>query len=128
MRVRTIYIIGTVVTVVSLVVGTVCGMTSHDWATGADVSLIYMGVLATAWSVLYGIRSAWRSSAVGRAVLTQSVILAAVLIQGAVSQWIDHDYPWRHEIRFALYSLGAVSFVAMLRSLWREQQRDRRQR
>lgn len=123
MRVRWIYLGGATITAGVLAGGTAAGFTAQDWAVSADVSLIYMGVLAAAWAALYGFRSAWYRSHIGRAVLAQSVILAAVICQGAVSQWVSHEYPGRHQIRFALYSLGAIAFVSMLISLWREQQR-----
>jgi hypothetical protein len=49
-----------------------------------------------------------------------------VLDQIALSLWWDLDYPFRQQIRFAIYTLGAVAYLPMLVSLLREQSRDRR--
>lgn len=123
MRVRTMYAIGTTAVAAALAVGAGAGVGTGHWAVAADGCLAVMAVLAAAWAMLYGVGSAWQSSSLGRAVLAQAIIMAAVLAQGAVSQWVSTDYPGRHEIRFTMYALGAVAYATMLRSLWREQRR-----
>lgn len=99
-----------------------------DYGLAADVSLIYIAILTAAFAALYGCRSRWWTNRIGKIYLAKSVILALVLIQAVVSVWWQDDYPGRHIIRFIIYSLGAVTYVPMLLSLWREQNRDRQRR
>lgn len=97
-----------------------------DFRLAANVSLIYVAVFTTTFAVLYGFRSRWWSNRIGRIFLVNSVVLPLVIAQIVLSTWWDADYPGRQQIRFVIYSLGAVVYVPMLVSLWREQQRDRR--
>lgn len=98
------------------------------YGTAADVALLCIGVLAVAFAALYGCRSRWWTNRIGKVYLAKSLILALVLVQAVVSVWWQDDYPGRQIIRFIIYSLGAVVYVPMLASLWREQQRDRKGR
>lgn len=99
-----------------------------DYEIAANVSLIYIAALAVAFAALYGCRSKWWTNRIGKVYLTKSLILALVLVQAVVSVWWSDDYPGRQVIRFVIYSLGAVVYVPMLVSLWREQTRDRKRR
>lgn len=99
-----------------------------DYEIAANVSLIYIAVLTISFTVLYGWRSRWWTNRIGKVYLAKSIILALVLIQAAMSVWWQDDYPGRQIIRFVIYSLGAVAYVPMLVSLWREQNRDRQRR
>lgn len=85
-------------------------------------------MLAVLFAALYAGRSRWWTNRIGKIYLAKSLILALVLMQAVVSVWWQDDYPGRQVIRFIIYSLGAVTYVPMLWSLWREQQRDRRGR
>lgn len=96
-----------------------------DYRVAANISLIYVASLTTVFVLLYGIRSNWRSNRIGKTLFAKSVVLPLVLWQIVVSVWWDIDYPFRHQIRFVIYVLGAVAYVTMLVSLWREQQHDR---
>lgn len=98
------------------------------YGTAADVALLCIGVLAVAFAALYACRSRWWANRIGKVYLAKSLILALVLVQAVVSVWWQDDYPGRQIIRFIIYSLGAVVYVPMLASLWREQQRDRKGR
>lgn len=98
---------------------------SIDYRLGANLSLIFEAVLVTTFTVLYAARSLWRSNRIGKIFFTKSVVLAAVLWQIVASQWWDDDYPLRQQIRYIIYTLGALVYIPMLISLWREQQRDR---
>lgn len=99
-----------------------------DYRIAANVSLIYIAALTIGFAVLYGARSRWWTNRIGKIYLVKSLILALVLIQAAISVWWHMDYPGRDIIRFIIYSLGAVAYVPMLVSLWREQNRDRQRR
>lgn len=96
-----------------------------DHRLGANLSLIFAAVFVTAFTLLYGLRSRPGSNRIGRVFLVKSVVLAAVLWQIVASQWWDDDYPLRQQIRYTIYTLGAIVYIPMLISLWREQQRDR---
>ena len=97
-----------------------------DYSVAADVSLIYIAILSAAFAVRYAGWSKWWTNRIGKVYLAKSVILALVLVQAMVSVWWQSDYPGRQIIRFIIYSMGAVVYVPMLVTLWREQRRDRR--
>lgn len=99
-----------------------------DYALNADIALVLVGVLAVAFAIRYAGWSKWWTNRIGKIYLAKSLILALVLVQAVVSVWWQDDYPGRQIIRFIIYSLGAVVYVPMLASLWREQQRDRKGR
>lgn len=96
-----------------------------DYRLAANVSLIYIALLVTVFTVLYGVRSRWRSNYLGRAFLIKGILLAAVLWQASAAVWIDTDYPGRQLFRFIIYTGGAVAYLVMLIILWREQRKDR---
>ena len=118
---RSIYATGSAVVVFVLVVGTLVGFTADDWRVSANMSLLYITVLATLWSVLYAVRSAWQTSAVGRILLVQSVLMSAVMWQATVNIWWDPDYPGHDHVRFVVYTMGALSCMVVLRTLSRAQ-------
>lgn len=118
---RSIYATGSAVVVFVLVIGTLVGFTADDWRVSANMSLLYITVLTTLWSVLYAVRSAWQTSAVGRILLVQSVLMSAVMWEATVSIWWDPDYPGRDHVRFVVYTMGALSCTVMLRTLSRVQ-------
>jgi hypothetical protein len=97
-----------------------------DYRLAANISLTYIAILVTAFTVLYGLRSRWDSNLIGKAFFTKCCFLSLVLWQASASSWLGSDYPHRDHIRFVIYSFGAVAYLPMLVSLWREQQRDRR--
>lgn len=99
-----------------------------DYRLGANISLVLAAAFVTGFTVLYGLRSLWRSNRIGKIFFTKSVVLAAVLWQIVLASWWDTDYPWRQQIRYVIYTLGAIVYIPMMVSLWREQQRDRRGR
>ncbi len=96
-----------------------------DYRVDANISLIYLAALVTIFTALYGIRSRWQKNRVGRVFLVKSVVLAAVLWQIVLSTWWDTEYPFRQEVRFIIYTVGAWCYVPMLIQLWREQRGDR---
>ncbi|MCV7208430.1 hypothetical protein H7J75_07150 [Mycolicibacterium canariasense] len=94
----------------------------------ANVFLLIATVLVNAFTLLYGTRSRWKSNRIGPIYLIKCIALSAFLVQASVSVWIDvdDDYPLRQIIRFTIYAATALVYVPMLITLWREQQRDRR--
>ena len=99
-----------------------------DYALAANIALLYMSILVTVFTVLYGLRSRWGANPIGRTFFTKCIFMSLVLWQATVSVWTNSDYPHRDVIRFAVYSAGVVTYIPMLVSLWREQHRDRTQR
>jgi hypothetical protein len=97
-----------------------------DYRVAANVSLFYMAALVTVFTVLYGWRSKWRANRVGKVFLAKGVAFSLVLWQGVAAVWVDDTYPYRHHLRFAIYSLGAVAYAAMVITLWVEQRTDRK--
>jgi len=92
----------------------------------ANTALPAIAVPVTIFTALYGFRSKWWANRLGKIFLAKSIFLSAVLWQATASVWIDADYPYRHEIRFAIYGLMAVSYWGMVASLLTQQRRDRR--
>ena len=97
-----------------------------NYRLAANISLIVMTVLVTTFTVLYLARSRWWANDIGKTYLAKSVVLALVLAQGTLAVWWATDFPGRDHVRFAIYALGAVAYVPMLITLWREQSNDRR--
>lgn len=117
----------TVVIALTVVAGTLFSdvWLNIDYRFGADVFLAVAAVVVNAFTVLYASRSQWRAYRIGAIYLVKCVGLSLFLTQAALSTWWDNDYPYRQQIRFAIYATMAIMYVPMLVSLWREQQRDR---
>ncbi|MCV7230651.1 hypothetical protein H7J73_32055 [Mycolicibacterium komossense] len=97
-----------------------------DYQFVANIALLAAAAVESIFTGLYFVRSNWRANRIGRIFMVKCVALAAVLIQAAVSSWWPGtDYPFRHQIRFAIYTVGALAYVSMTVALWREQQLDR---
>jgi hypothetical protein len=96
-----------------------------DYRVAANCSLVAAAVFVNVFTVLYGIRSRWRSNRIGAIYLIKCVGLSVFLTQAALATWWDTDYPFRQQIRFGIYTTMAMVYLPMLVTLWREQQRDR---
>jgi len=98
---------------------------TDDYRVGANVSLIYIALLTSVFTARYAFWSRWWNSRVGPTYLTLKLLMTLVLWQIVVATWWDTDFPGRQQIRFAIYSLGAVAVLAMINTLVREQRRGR---
>lgn len=96
-----------------------------DYRLAANVALLCIAALVTVFTALYGLRSRWKSNRIGKVFLVKGVTLSLVLWQSVATVWIGGDYPYRDQIRFVIYAMGAVAYAAMVAMLWREQQNDR---
>lgn len=96
-----------------------------NYELAANWSLTVGALVVTAFLVLYLVRSNWRANRIGVILLTKSVFLTAMLWQIVASVWWDEQYPFRQQIRYVLYAMMAISYIAMTASLLREQRRDR---
>ncbi len=97
-----------------------------DYELAANISLLFLAAFVTGFTVLYVSRSVWWRNEIGKIYLAKCVVLSLVLDQIAVVVWVEADYPFRQQIRFALYTTGAVVYLPMLFSLWTQQTADRR--
>jgi hypothetical protein len=98
---------------------------SVDYELAANISLVYFAIVTTVFVLLYGFRSRWQDNEVGKVFFVKAIVLPAVLWQISAAVWIDADYPYRQQIRFALYTLAPVAYVVMVIVLVRQQRRDR---
>lgn len=98
---------------------------TDDFRVAANVSLVHIALLTAVFTARYAFWSQWWTSRVGPTYLTLKIIMTVVLWQIVIATWWDTDFPGRQQIRFAIYSLGAVAVMAMIDKLVREQRRDR---
>lgn len=93
---------------------------------GLSIALTFTAFMAWTFVGLYTTRSAWRSTAVGQVVVLTNIALAFVLTQAMLSQWTDQDYPYREQVRIAMY--GALSYGLVWKTvlLYRIQRADRK--
>lgn len=94
----------------------------------ANVALLVLAILVNVFTLIYLVRSPWRSNHVGRIYAMKSAILSVVLIQITVAVWGSPDFIFRQQVRLAIYTLGALVYLPMICSLVREQQADRHRR
>lgn len=120
---RWVYVLGTLATVAVPVADI---WVDIDYGFAANLSLTYIAAFVTLFTVLYGIRSRWRANSIGKTFFTKCAFLSLVLWQGVVSTWAGGDHPYRDVIRYVIYTLGAIAYLPMIITLWREQRRDRR--
>lgn len=96
-----------------------------DYELAANWSLTVGAAIVLTFTVLYATRSNWKANPIGVILLIESIFLTGMLWQIVASVWWDEHYPFRQQIRFVIYALMAVSYIAMTASLLREQRRDR---
>ena len=80
---------------------------------------------ATAFTVLYGLRSAWRATHAGRALFWLSASLSGILLLYALVVIWGPDYAFREEIRLVLSVTVVINIYRMLWVLLRAQNKDR---
>lgn len=98
---------------------------SIDYRLAANISLLCIAVLVNTFTGFYLTRSKWWTNRIGRIYLAKCLVFSLVLVQIALTLWGDADYPYRQQIRFAIYTVGAIVYVPMLVSLLRLQRADR---
>ena len=97
-----------------------------NYKTLANLSLLAMAALVVFFTALYIGRSRWSSNKIGLIYAVKCAALSMVLVQATVASWWDLEYPFRQQIRFMIYTIGALVYIPMIVSLFREQQRDRK--
>ena len=95
-----------------------------DFRVAANVSLIAVALFTTVFTVRYAFWSRWWTSRVGPAYLALKIFMSMLLWQIAVATWWDSDFPGRQELRFVIYTAGAVAALAMIPKLMYEQRRE----
>lgn len=123
--IRHIYGIGIAGVVTTLLSGALLGWVTRDWQVSANVSLTITAVQAVIFAVLYGIRSNWRASSVGKVMLILSGVMAVALIMVSLDSWFVWAHPWCEIVRYVTYSFAAIAYVPMLVTLYSEQSADR---
>ena len=78
-----------------------------------------------AFTLLYGLRSAWRATHAGRALFWLSASLSGILTLYALAVLWGPDYAFREEARFLLSITVLINIYRMLWVLLRAQRRDR---
>lgn len=78
-----------------------------------DVVLLLSTPAVVLFTILYGIRSRWRSTQPGRAVFYTALSFSLVLLLTLCTRWFGPDWPFRGWIRLVVY--GFVTF-----SMWRQ--------
>lgn len=96
-----------------------------NYRTLANIMLLSMACLVVTFTMLYILRSRWSSNKIGLIYAVKCGALSMVLVQATVASWWDLEYPFRQQIRFMIYAIGALVYIPMIVSLVREQQRDR---
>lgn len=99
-----------------------------NYRTLANVALLTMACLVVFFTLLYVLRSRWNSNKIGLIYAVKCGALSMVLVQATVASWWDLEYPFRQQIRFMIYAIGALVYIPMILSLIREQNRGRGQR
>lgn len=98
---------------------------SINYRFAANIALLIMSTLVVSFTLMYVLRSRWQSNEIGLIYAVKCGALSMVLTQATVASWWDLEYPFRQQIRFMIYAIGALVYIPMIVSLVREQQRDR---
>ncbi|QHB37252.1 membrane protein [Gordonia phage Gudmit] len=92
----------------------------------ANVLLTAIGVLLWTFVLLYGFRSRWQATHVGRVLLYLGASFAATVTQVTISVWTHSDYPLRDAVRAILYFVLLAAVGNLVWTVIREQREDRR--
>ena len=87
-----------------------------------NVLVVTVAVKSTALTALYGLRSPWRTTAPGRAMMLLVSGLALITVQGSVTILTGVDYLYRDQVRDALFVYVAMSLLWLLLTVFRLQQ------
>jgi ABC-type Fe3+ transport system permease subunit len=87
--------------------------------------LALVASLSWVFVVVYGVRSQWRATSSGRAVMVLVTCIGAICTQGAAAIFTDYSYPGREIIRPLLLLGVAVAVLDLLITLVRIQRVER---
>lgn len=96
-----------------------------NYRTLANIMLLIMACFVVFFTALYIGRSRWSSNEIGLIYAVKCGALSMVLVQATVASWWDLEYPFRQQIRFMIYAIGALVYIPMIVSLIRQQRKDR---
>lgn len=82
-----------------------------------------IAVLSWLFVILYGVRSDWRSTQPGRAIMYAMASLALFTSQVTVTVWMT-DYPFRSEVRGVLYTFLALMLLNLVVTLLLSQRKE----
>ena len=119
---KTLYVLTGLALLVSLLADI---WTDPNYRLAGSIALIAVAALTTIFTILYVGRSKWWGNRIGKVYAAKSIVLAVVLVQAVIAVWWPGDYPYRWQIRWTVYALGAAVYVPMIATLLREQRRNR---
>ncbi len=94
----------------------VLALTAPDWHLAANVFLVLLMVEAIGFVALYALRSNWRSTAAGRAVMGLIACIATICALGTVNLALG-DYPWRPFVRVTAFAAVGLTLMNLLLAL-----------
>lgn len=106
-------------------VGSVALAVEPDRDLIGNAILVLLASLSWVFVVVYGLRSSWRATPSGRAVMVLVTCIGAICTQGAVAIFTDYTYPGRDIIRPLLLLGVAVAVLDLLITLVRIQRQER---
>lgn len=89
----------------------------EDLSTAANVLLLAATSAAGLFSLAYAVRSKWRATMPGRALLYSSLAFFTLGVQASLSIWVGSEYGGWGAIRFSLYLVLALTSINMLLTL-----------
>lgn len=94
----------------------------------ATIALCALAVEMIVFLITYLAGSPFWATLLGKVYAFKTALMALVLAQNAASVLTDSDYPYRHQIRLAIYAGGAVAMVTLWFMLRRYQREGKAQR
>lgn len=82
------------------------------------IPIIGATLASATFTVMFGVRSKWYTSPVGKMQFQKSLTLTAVLILILINNWVKSDYPFRETIRYIVYYALTLALVKQVRTLW----------
>ncbi|MGW4718893.1 putative phage holin [Nocardia sp. NPDC004260] len=91
-----------------------------------NVLIVTVAAKSTVLTLVYGFTSGWRFQPLGKAVILLVSGIAAVTLQASVSIFTNASYPFRDQIREALWTYVALSMLWLLLTIYRVQRDGRK--
>ncbi|MCM6778020.1 hypothetical protein NDR87_31005 [Nocardia sp. CDC159] len=97
----------------------------RDYNTAANIFLGVLAVKCWVFVLLYGIRSDWRATAPGRAIMRLVLCIGLICTQGTVTILTNATYPGRPMVRVILLAGVALAVLDLLVTLVSSQNDER---
>lgn len=93
--------------------GVVVAVAAPDWRLAANILLALLMAKAAVFVVLYGLRSNWRQTAPGRAVMGLIACIATICGVGVVGAFLG-NYPGKPFVRVAAFIAVGLTLMNLL--------------